>query len=569
MNDTDPQAIHVMQTVMSSGTVRFHVIFLKSLILHHFERGGPNAAPIHLHLLTDKASGYILEGILGSWRINKLRYTFYSAEPYYARVSWMKSNHYSGKVSTMKLYIPEILNSTVSKVILFDTDCLFMTDIVHLWNHFDHFKPLQFLGMAPEPFNVYYDLTEFGGGKQSFSYNGGVIMWNLQRLTMKKWEALYKPAYERALKVFTRLTAAEQTLMTVVIMENPEILYRLSCHWNFQLYEGVIPEECPSTWNRPPAPDLLDPLILHGDRYDKRELDFSLNEPKTLANHVDDLWHHYIVIRSRIIQLDGYAFRHEPLEAPQFSFLRHLEDLHPGGRIINEASLCQSNRASFTKYCNSTEGLNFVTNHRIHPLFYSSDYNVTTNPVKGTALVVALNVTDMLKLENLANMWKGWMSVAFHGTDRETISLLTFISRSKKIKSRKNILIHYVYKSEAYPESVTLHNVASLYSPTQSVLALLHNEVSPKQEKIVNIVEQKGNIKSIAFLEGTSGYACIVGDAGICAVKPEAVFGQMEELRDEMRGVLIPTGSALLPKEVEKSDRSTLLLALAANAASI
>ncbi|VDL58898.1 unnamed protein product, partial [Hymenolepis diminuta] len=247
---------------MSSGTVRFHVIFLKSLILHHFERGGPNAAPIHLHLLTDKASGYILEGILGSWRINKLRYTFYSAEPYY------------------------------------------------------------FLGMAPEPFNVYYDLTEFGGGKQSFSYNGGVIMWNLQRLTMKKWEALYKPAYERALKVFTRLTAAEQTLMTVVIMENPEILYRLSCHWNFQLYEGVIPEECPSTWNRPPAPDLLDPLILHGDRYDKRELDFSLNEPKTLANHVDDLWHHYIVIRSRIIQLDGYAFRHEPLEAPQFSFLR-------------------------------------------------------------------------------------------------------------------------------------------------------------------------------------------------------------------------------------------------------
>ncbi|VUZ39417.1 unnamed protein product [Hymenolepis diminuta] len=285
MNDTDPQAIHVMQTVMSSGTVRFHVIFLKSLILHHFERGGPNAAPIHLHLLTDKASGYILEGILGSWRINKLRYTFYSAEPYYARVSWMKSNHYSGKVSTMKLYIPEILNSTVSKVILFDTDCLFMTDIVHLWNHFDHFKPLQFLGMAPEPFNVYYDLTEFGGGKQSFSYNGGVIMWNLQRLTMKKWEALYKPAYERALKVFTRLTAAEQTLMTVVIMENPEILYRLSCHWNFQLYEGVIPEECPSTWNRPPAPDLLDPLILHGDRYDKRELDFSLNEPKTLANH--------------------------------------------------------------------------------------------------------------------------------------------------------------------------------------------------------------------------------------------------------------------------------------------
>ncbi|KAM3171651.1 hypothetical protein ACTXT7_016186 [Hymenolepis weldensis] len=80
---------------------------------------------------------------------------------------------------------------------------------------------------------------------------------------------------------------------------------------------------------------------------------------------------------------------------------------------------------------------------------------------------------------------------------------------------------------------------------------------------------KKGNIKSIAFLEWTSGYTCIVSNDGICAVKPEAVFGRPEQLKDKIQGVLIPTGSALLPKELEKSDRSTLLLALAANAASI
>lgn len=82
MNDSDPTAIHVMQMILGSKPARLQVTLLKSLLLHHFGRDKPNPEPIHLHILTDKETGFIVNGVLSSWQINSLRYTIYSAEPY-------------------------------------------------------------------------------------------------------------------------------------------------------------------------------------------------------------------------------------------------------------------------------------------------------------------------------------------------------------------------------------------------------------------------------------------------------------------------------------------------------
>ncbi|VUZ42701.1 unnamed protein product [Hymenolepis diminuta] len=87
--------------------------FLKSLFTTHFKE--PNATPIHLHLLTDKATQIILDGIIRSWRIDKLNTTFYAAEPIQSKITWMLSLHSATNVATMKMYLPEILNSTVPK----------------------------------------------------------------------------------------------------------------------------------------------------------------------------------------------------------------------------------------------------------------------------------------------------------------------------------------------------------------------------------------------------------------------------------------------------------------------
>lgn len=81
MEERDPSAIHIMQMVLGSKSPRFQMVFLKSLLLHHFEKGEPNPAPIHLHFLTDSATRFIVEGILESWRLNQIRLTFYPAEP--------------------------------------------------------------------------------------------------------------------------------------------------------------------------------------------------------------------------------------------------------------------------------------------------------------------------------------------------------------------------------------------------------------------------------------------------------------------------------------------------------
>ncbi len=81
LKEVDPTAIHIMQVIIGPGPCRLFTLFLKSLVFHHFKAGSTDAAPLHLHLVTDNTTRVILEGILGSWRIPHLKYTMYPFEP--------------------------------------------------------------------------------------------------------------------------------------------------------------------------------------------------------------------------------------------------------------------------------------------------------------------------------------------------------------------------------------------------------------------------------------------------------------------------------------------------------
>nr|CDS29697.1 hypothetical transcript [Hymenolepis microstoma] len=89
------------------------------------------------------------------------------------------------------------------QVVLFHTDCRLMTDIANSCNYFYRFKPFQFLGLAPEPMQMTYDLGRFGGMRHISNYNDGLLMWYLQRLTMEKWDKIWQSpsTYHRALKM--------------------------------------------------------------------------------------------------------------------------------------------------------------------------------------------------------------------------------------------------------------------------------------------------------------------------------------------------------------------------------
>ncbi|KAL5111334.1 LARGE xylosyl and glucuronyltransferase 2 [Taenia crassiceps] len=486
MEERDPSAIHIMQMVMGSKSPRFQMVFLKSLLMHHFENGQPNPAPIHLHFLTDDATRFIVEGILESWRLNQIRLTFYAAEPIQAKIGWMRSRHSATKVATMKMYLPEILNSTVAKVLLIDSDSVFMTDVVELWRHFDRFGRYQFLGMAIEQATMPFDFTRFGGNKRSFGYNAGIMMWYVQRLTQAKWDAIWQPTLKRTMAVYTWLPAAEQTLINTVILDNPDIFYLLPCTWNLQMYEAGHSEDCLSTWNRPPGDGVSEPKLLHADRVDKLETKFWLNESLKLAENVADITKRYIAIRSQYHMRDGYQFRHQPIEAPVFDFRKVMSRLHPNGQV---------------------------------------DHKKLTEDSNDVTLAVSFDITNFEELESLATHWNGFISAALHATDGEAHTLLIQIANSRELKNRNNIFYHVVYRNSSFPESVALHNTAVVYSPTRRVLLIPHPNVNIAMLNFViraNMARKQP--ADTVVMVGGGNFSCSYTYGGICALREDYIF---------------------------------------------
>ncbi|KAL5962445.1 LARGE xylosyl and glucuronyltransferase 2 [Taenia solium] len=568
MEERDPSAIHIMQMVMGSKSPRFQMVFLKSLLLHHFEKGEPNPAPIHLHFLTDNATRFIVEGILESWRLNQIRLTFYPAEPIQAKIGWMKSKHSATKVATMKMYLPEILNSTVAKVLLLDSDTVFMTDVVELWRHFDRFGRYQFLGMAIEQAAMPFDFTRFGGNKRAFGYNAGIMMWYMQRLTQAKWDAMWQPTLKRAMSVYTWLPAAEQTLINAVILDNPDIFYPLPCTWNLQMYEAGHSEDCLSTWNRPPGDGISEPKLLHADRVDKLETRFWLGENQELAKNMVDITKRYIAIRSQYHVLDGYRFRHQPIEAPVFDFRWVMSRLHPDGQVMSPTKLCLSKWQVFSPWCDNSKQFIFTLDHRIHPLYVSQDHKKLTENSNDVTLAISLSTNNFGEFRSLASQWNGFISVAVHATDQEAHTLLVQIDTSTELKNRNNIFYHVVYRNSSFPENVALHNTAVVYSPTRLILLIPHLNVNITELNVViKATMARKQPTDTVVMVGGGNFNCSYTYGGICALRENSIYGLTEDFSQSLQGLLFLTGSSLLPSDLKEVDRRTQLLALIANIA--
>lgn len=70
--------------------------------------------------------------------------SFYDADDHLSEVSWISNTHYSGVYGLLKLIIPKIIQHTVTKrIIVIDTDLIFLDDIAKLWKLFDSFNHSQ------------------------------------------------------------------------------------------------------------------------------------------------------------------------------------------------------------------------------------------------------------------------------------------------------------------------------------------------------------------------------------------------------------------------------------------
>lgn len=76
-----------------------------------------------------------------------------------------------------------------------------------------------------------------------------------------------------------------QTLITVTIMANPAIFYKLPCTWNYQLWKGVHSDYCPTAWTTTQTENIPEPQLMHANRGDKSETKFSTKLTDKLATN--------------------------------------------------------------------------------------------------------------------------------------------------------------------------------------------------------------------------------------------------------------------------------------------
>ncbi|VUZ39412.1 unnamed protein product [Hymenolepis diminuta] len=286
----------------------------------------------------------------------------------------------------------------------------------------------------------------------------------------------------------------------------------------------------------------------------------------SLNTKVEELRERYVVARSWYNVLSGYALRHATIERPKFSFLQAMESLHPGGGLLSRQKLCQIIPRDTYSACDVSTPFTFNTDHRIHPLFVSKDHKLLTSNAKEITLATYLSIADVSKLTALASQWRGYISVSVYGTDKEALSLLSFIEKAEAIRERDNIFIHYVYENKTFPESTTLHNTAVTYAPTCGVLVIPNNDVALSSlEKIVGEVPAETLYTNAVIMTDRLVEQCEQLIHGLCVFRMSSFKSAKVDFKENIQGLVIPTSYSLLPREMDNADRLTQLQALLAN----
>uniref|UniRef100_A0A0R3TUI1 UAS domain-containing protein n=1 Tax=Rodentolepis nana TaxID=102285 RepID=A0A0R3TUI1_RODNA len=328
--------------------------------------------------------------------------------------------------------------------------------------------------------------------------------------------------------------------------------------------------KCPTTWSHSNSSGVQDPHIIHASMASKLETNFTLEEPTFLAKNVHDLIKRYVFHRSRFNIMNGYEFRHDPIKVPQFSFSKAMESHHSSGKLMSSRSICPSQGDRLQSICHSLDTFTFTTNHRIHPHFASQDHNSLTRHTSGVSLAISLNIKDISKMTELANQWTGWLSVAVYGTDGETIALLKFLNTFEPIgEGRANIFFHYVYQNDSFLERVALHNVAVTYAPTQTVLLVPNLDVDfSSLETLANSILVKSQSPNAILMASNFDDQCTAFRNHLCAITLDRIKTRDMNFTESIQGLMIQTGSSLLPEEAAHFDKQTQFLALIANSLS-
>ncbi|XP_030842708.1 xyloside xylosyltransferase 1-like [Strongylocentrotus purpuratus] len=144
----------------------------------------------------------------------------------------------------------ELLPEYVHRVIMLDTDLVFMSDIKELFEHFDHFQGDNIMGVVHEQQPVYRHIfslyrsqnpgTRVGNPPPDglTGFNSGVLLLDLDRMLQSvHFEDYMRPekVVELRDKFHFKGHLGDQDFYTLVSMEMEDLFYNLPCSWNKQL----------------------------------------------------------------------------------------------------------------------------------------------------------------------------------------------------------------------------------------------------------------------------------------------------------------------------------------------
>ncbi|XP_054015165.1 xylosyl- and glucuronyltransferase LARGE1-like isoform X1 [Hylaeus anthracinus] len=415
------ETIHIAMVCAGYNSTFSLVTVVKSILFYRTK-------PLHFHLLVDEIAKRTLTTLFRTWDLPHVNLTYYKAELWVPKVSWIPNKHYSGVYGLLKLILPDAMR--VDKVLVFDTDVTVLNDVGLLWRSFENFEDDQALGLTENQSHWYIKALSYGQRPWpalSRGFNTGVMLMDLQQLRNRKFTTLWETVTKRVLAQIPETSLADQDVINAVIKEHPSIVYRIECTWNIQLSEHTISDLCYRDSGRI--------SIVHWNSPRKQDV---------YNKHINEFrkWHKVF------LEMDGNLLRRRLFDC----------DKHEAVSQYNESSPCRDFMRGATML------------YRTHPFLLEYEYNVYAPA--DVALVTQCSVERIPLLEDLSKHWPGTISVALYLTDAEVQNFLEFVRGSIELRKRKNIAYHVVYKDgELYPINY-LRNTAMSYVSTPFIFQL-------------------------------------------------------------------------------------------------
>ncbi|XP_039271125.2 glucoside xylosyltransferase 1-like [Styela clava] len=211
--------------------------------------------------------------------------------------------------ASQRLFLPTVLSEDIDSVIFVDTDVIFLSDVFQLWSVFAEFNSTQLSAMCIE-----YEDEKMGWynrlGRTPYygktGLNAGIILMNLTRMRKAKfrndfkhslmtWKDMLQPLYD---KYQYSLTWGEQDLLNIIFHYNSDMLYELSCDWNYR------PDHCMFGQMCKPAKNGV--KVVHGFRgvyHNEKEPAFKAVFDAIKAHDFQDMEENLIQVMARNLKM--------------------------------------------------------------------------------------------------------------------------------------------------------------------------------------------------------------------------------------------------------------------------